>query len=290
MESNDNKEKLETAAIVPVFNYFDPAQFDTMLRISKIYAQSELVPDIYKISATNSEEKAVANCMIATELSQRMGVSSLTIMQNMTPVQGKPTFSSKFIISRINSCGRFKSLQYKFKEKGNLGVITYTTYEKEWTVDSRSNKSYYKPKAVQKTFDGTRMMDIECIAYTSPIDNPDCIIESEPVSLRMSIEEGWYTRNGSKWPSMPRQMLAYRAASFWVNKNAPELIMGIKSTEEQQDIVDIDYIDVTNENAEKLPKNVVIVDNADFGSDANVTETVDTETGEIIDNGNNPGF
>ena len=52
MENNDNKEKLESA-IVPIFNYFDPVQFDTMLRISKMYAHSELVPDIYKISATN---------------------------------------------------------------------------------------------------------------------------------------------------------------------------------------------------------------------------------------------
>ena len=268
----------------------------TMLRISKMYAHSELVPDIYKISATNEEEKAVANCMIAIELSQRMCVSAFTIMQNMTPIQGRPTFASKFIISRVNSCGRFKSLKFKYREKGNLGIVSYTIFEKTWTVNQKTNKGYYVSTPVTKTFDGTHVMDIECIAYTTAVDDPDNILESEPVSLRTAVEEGWYTKNNSKWQTIPRQMLVYRAASFWVSKNAPELMMGMKSTEETQDIVDIDYVDVTNQNAEKQQEHIVTVDTADFGGDKTVKHTVETEsgeiieveTGEIINNDNNP--
>ena len=42
-------------------------------------------------------------------------------------------------------------------------------------------------------------------------------------------------------------MLMYRAASFWTNVYAPELSMGMKTVEEQQDIIDItDYEDVTD--------------------------------------------
>ena len=293
MENTEKIENQNNTALIPIFNYFDTAQFDVMMKVSRMYAQSELVPDIYKISNNNNEDKAIANCMIAIELSQRMGLSPFTIMQNMKPIQGQPSFASKFIISRINGCGKFKRLQWRFTQKGNMGVVTYIEYQKEWIVDQRSNRGYYRNNPIKKTFDGTNLMDVECVAYTTAIDNPDNVLESQPVSLKMAIEEGWYFRNGSKWQTMPTQMLMYRTASFWVNAHAPELVQGIKTTEEQQDIVDVDYTEVTdNDNADNQ-QHIVTVDTADMGGDVASEATVDTETGEIIEKrkvGNQPGF
>ena len=61
--------------------------------------------------------------------------------------------------------------------------------------------------------------------------------------MEMAVKEGWYQKNGSKWQTMPEQMLRYRAASFFGRIYAPEVLMGIRTQEEEQDAI----IDVTPE-------------------------------------------
>ena len=56
-------------------------QFAVMQRVSMMFANSELVPEMYKIDMTRKEprkiqpKKATANCMIAIEMAQRIGAS-----------------------------------------------------------------------------------------------------------------------------------------------------------------------------------------------------------------------
>src|SRR5690606_41472541 len=63
-------------------------------------------------------------------------------------------------------------------------------------------------------------------------------IESSSVSIEMAVKEGWYTKNGSKWQTMPEVMLRYRTASFFGKLYAPELLMGLQTVEEAHDIID----------------------------------------------------
>ena len=265
------------------FNFFDPVQFDTLQRVCKLFASSELVPDMYKISEKNPIEKAMANCMIAIEVAQRIGASPLMVMQNMVPIYGKPSWSSKFLVATVNTCGRFNPLQYRFTEKGMLGMVDYVDYEKEW-VNGANGKGYYKNKAINKQFDGKKVMDLECVAFTTA-KGSDKVLESSPVSIRLAIQEGWYTKNGSKWQTMTRQMLMYRAASFWTSAYAPELSMGMKTVEEYQDIRDIDYQEtiseeVAQEKADKANKVQIGFDPAQ-GIDTTKQVVVDTQTGEV---------
>lgn len=260
-----------------VVNFFDPTQFETMQRVCKMFASSELVPDMYKASDKNPIEKAVSNCMIAIEIAQRIGASPLMVMQNMVPIYGKPSWSSKFLVATVNTCGRFNPLQYRFAEKGMLGTVEYTDYE--WQGGRKV--------AVQKQFDGKKTMDIECIAYTSA-KGSDQVLESSPVSIRLAIQEGWYTKNGSKWQTMTKQMLMYRAASFWTSAYAPELSMGMRTVEEQQDIY-TEFEEVTDvkeevakEKENNANKTTIAIDLGTSGGDKSVTTTVDTETGEIV--------
>lgn len=51
--------------------------------------------------------------------------------------------------------------------------------------------------------------------------------------------EGWASKNGSKWKTMPDQMFIYRAAAFWQRAYAPELGMGLITTEELGDVIDV---------------------------------------------------
>lgn len=242
-KTNQNEAALPTSQ-QSGFNFFDPVQFDTMQRVCSLFANSELVPDMYKISDNNPKEKAIANCMIAIEMAQRIGASPLMIMQNMVIIYGRPSWSSKFLVATVNTCGRFNPLQYRFTEKGMLGKVDYTEYERTWDKTLYGGKGGYKNAAKTVTFDGTKVMDIECVAFTTA-KGSDKVLESSPISLRLAIQEGWYTKNGSKWRTMPKQMLMYRAASFWTNAYAPELSMGMKTEDEIRDIVDVDYEEVT---------------------------------------------
>lgn len=254
-----------------VFNFFNPVHFETMQRVCKMFSSSELVPEMYRTNLkpdkegnpTNPESKAMANCMIAVEMSQRIGASPLMIMQNMNIIYGRPSWASKFLIATVNTCGRFNPLQFKFTNLGRIGKLTITEYEKKWVNATNGGKGYYQntPKTVE--FDGTQLDNIECIAYTTA-KGSDEILESSPVDIKISLQERWYTKEGSKWATMPKQMLMYRAASFWTNSYAPELSMGMKTTEEIQDIIDIDYEDVTKkverEKAENANKTVLNID------------------------------
>jgi len=238
---------------VSTFNFFDKEQFETMQRVCKLFASSELVPDMYKTNlavdkdgkVTNPENKAMANCMIAIEMAQRIGASPLMIMQNMVIIYGRPSWSSKFLVATVNTCGRFEPLKYKITNLGLVGKISIT----EYVWDGK-----YK-KAQQKEFDGTKIENLQCIAYTTAKGSNE-VLESSPIDIKMAIQEGWYTKAGSKWVTMTRQMLMYRAASFWTNAYAPELSMGMKTDDEIRDIIDVDYEDVT----EKVKREVA--DNA----------------------------
>lgn len=294
------------------FNFFDPVQFETMQRVCKMFSSSDLVPDNYKpnykpipanatpeqIASINLENqeaknKAVANCMIAIEISMRIGASPLMVMQNMVPIYGKPSWSSKFLIATVNSCGRFEPLQYRFTDKGMLGMVDYTDYV--W--DGRTNRK----QAVQKQFDGKKIQDIECVAYTTKKGSKE-ILESSPVSVRLAIQEGWYTKNGSKWQTMTKQMLMYRAASWWTSVYAPDLSMGMRTIEEQQDIVDAEYQEITDTpEAEKRDNanKIVIGSDIEDGDNKPNEEVSGTQNGETVnhttseqknENKPNPGF
>ena len=188
---------MQTAPANIGFNFFDPMQFETMQRVCKMFASSDLVPDTYKpklkpipngaspeqvtaIQAENKEatNKAVANCMIAVEVSMRIGASPLMVMQNMAVIYGRPSWSSKFLIATVNSCGRFEPLKFRFTNKGNIGKITYTDYV--W--DDRARRKV----ASTKELDGTHIADLECVAYTTPKGSKE-VLESSPVSFSMTV-------------------------------------------------------------------------------------------------------
>jgi hypothetical protein len=225
------------------FNFFDPVQFETLQRIAVMFSNSELVPDMYRTTADNPKEKAMANCMIAFNLAQRLQADTLMVMQNLVIIHGRPSWSSKFLISTVNTCGRFEPLQYDIRNAGKLGKVAYTDYV--WNPEKR------KKLPVQKVFEGADIDNIECTAFTN-LKGSSKELRSTTISIRMAIQEGWYTKDGSKWVTMPEQMLRYRAASFWTNAYAPELSMGMRTVEENEDIsdtIDTTYTEVNDKPA-----------------------------------------
>ena len=319
--SEISKENVPAAVIntSTAVNFFDPKQFEIAQRMSKMFACSMLVPttyqtkEIYKAKLMENAKlpadqqltaqqimgeaqmEAISNCMIAIDIAQRIGAAPLMVMQNLAIIYGRPSWSSKFLIATVNTCGRFEPLKFRFTEKGNLGKFNYTEYQKQWVNGTGGGRGYYKTEAVNKEFDGTKIQDIECVAYTTAKGSKD-VLESSPISIRMAIDEGWYLKNGSKWRTMPKQMLMYRAASFWTSAYAPELSMGMRTVEENQDIIDITDAaeDVTDQVAREKDENanketISFEAEPSNPADGNKSESnsssgmkVDTETGEIL--------
>lgn len=164
------------------------------------------------------------NCVIALEMAQRIGASPLMTMQNMYIVHGRPAWSSQFLISCLNASGRFSPLRYR--ETGKRGTDSYGIVA--WAKDLADGE----------------------------------VLEGPEVTLTMAKAEGWYQKKGSKWQTMPELMARYRAATFFARLYAPELTMGIRTTEEAVDIPTTDvevggapYVEVeVPEKKEPAPK------------------------------------
>lgn len=175
-------------------------RFQTNQRMGQMYAQSTLVPESYRGN--------VANCAIAVDMATRMNANALMVMQNLYIVHGTPSWSSKFLVATINTCGRFEPLKYECNgAKGDaLGWRAYT-----YALDDRERKHR---------------------------------LDGSWVTWAMVKAEGWDKKNGSKWITMPEQMFRYRAAAFWQRAYAPEISMGFSTVEEVREIEDAGYVDL----------------------------------------------
>ena len=166
-------------------------------QMAKALSSSTIVPREYQGN--------VSNCLVAIEQANRLKVSPLMVMQNLYVIQGRPSWSSKFLIAAINGSGKFDmELQY------------------EETKD-KDGKPY------------------SCLAWTTKNGRR---VEGMTVDMQMAKDEGWLTKNGSKWKTMPALMLRYRAASFFSSLNCPELTLGLYTKEEAETIDDYNTIDV----------------------------------------------
>lgn len=176
-------------------------RFETNQRMGKMYATSTIVPDTYKGN--------IANCAIACDVALRMNANALMVMQNLYMVHGNPSWSSKFLIATINTCGRFQPLRYECnnEEGDKYGWRCYT-----YAADDKKK--------------------------SERLDGPW-------VTWAMVKGEAWDKKNGSKWKSMPEQMFRYRAAAFWQRLYAPEISMGFNTVEESQDMIeDVAYTEI----------------------------------------------
>jgi hypothetical protein len=161
------------------------AAFDAAQRMAKALCSSTLVPKEYQ------GQQGLANSLIALEIASRMRLSPLVVMQNMTPIHGRPTWSSKFLIATVNASGRFSPLRFVFDNKEQP----------------------------------TRCHAVATDKATGEV------LEGETITLELARKEGWWSRKDrqgnetSKWQTMTGQMLRYRAAAWWANVYCPEIAL-----------------------------------------------------------------
>lgn len=163
----------------------------------------------------------IPNTLIAIELASRIGCSVLMVAQNLDIIHGRPSWRATFLIATVNACGRFTPLRFRWQGKEGTP---------EWGC-----RAHAKDRATGE----------ECVGTL--------------ITMALAKAEGWDSKNGSKWKTMPEQMLCYRAAAFWTRIYAPELSLGMSTNDE---VIDTYGEDVTAVPAGLRPGNTAALETA----------------------------
>jgi hypothetical protein len=139
------------------------------------------------------------NCFVALDMASRMGLSPMVVMQNLFVIQGKPSWSGQAIASMI-----------------------------------RANPNY---RDVELHFVGQEGTDQRGAFVTAHRISTGKTIVGSTVTLGIAKKEGWYQKSGSKWQTIPEVMLSYRAYAWFGRVHCPELMMGMQTVEEVQDVI-----------------------------------------------------
>ncbi|MBN3744650.1 hypothetical protein G3N96_04265 [Burkholderia sp. Se-20373] len=242
---------------------FTERGFSLANRIAKAYASSDAVPAQFRshnLKKAGNEEhwvenpSAIGNCLVAIEVARAVRMSITAVMQNADMIEGKLRWSGKFVIAAINASGRFTPLRFQMVNRGRIKA----KYKEKTGWNQQARKPIFEEREVE-------VDDIECIAWALPKGTPEPrlspedvrkyagrmldlyrdigmpVIESAPVSMQMVVEEGWFGKSGSKWQTGLRTlMFQYRAGSFFGNIHAPDIVMGMgRTSEEEADVVDV---------------------------------------------------
>ena len=138
------------------------------------------------------------NCFTALELAARMDVSPMLVFQNLYIVQGKPSWAGQACKALIDGSGKFTDSEYVMV--GNPADDTWGCYLQ--AVNVKTGK----------------------------------LVKGSAVTIKLAKDEGWLNKNGSKWKTMPEQMMKYRAAAFFARTECPEVLMGFQTADEVQDV------------------------------------------------------
>lgn len=141
------------------------------------------------------------DCFVGLQLALRLEVDPFMLFQSMYVVHGKPGLEAKLAIALTNARGPFKD-RIQWKFKG-------------------------------------QGMDRECTAYAH--DRVSGNICEATVTMKIAKAEGWIDKNGSKWKTIPDLMLQYRSASWLIRLNCPEVLMGMNTRDELEDIGEATY-------------------------------------------------
>lgn len=186
--TNSNEEAASKSLSVFASN----ESFELAQRAAKLLSASDLVPESFRGS--------LPNCLLALNIAQRLGADPFSVLQNVSMIRGKPSWSASFLIGMVNSSGRFTPLQFRMSGEGD---------------------------------------DLTCVAHAKCKQTGEAC-EGPPVSIRLAKSEGWYDKPGSKWKGeMAPLMLRYRAGAFFSRIYAPDLTLGMRTAEEEIEIRDV---------------------------------------------------
>lgn len=171
-----------------------------------VYSNVNLYGQYLKMAEGLSKTELVPNsyknkpeaCLIALDIARQIGCKNpLFVMQNLYVVQGKPSWSGQYCTAIVRA--NFSNVQVKW------------CGDKDGPIEQKG-----------------------CRVIATDKNGNECI--GSKVTMEMAKKEGWLNKNGSKWQTMPEQMLQYRAFTFFARIYCPEKLLGLTAEDEEADI------------------------------------------------------
>jgi len=157
-------------------------------------------------------EQGRANAFVALSLGYDLGISPFMALNEIVVIKGRPSIQGRLAIALINQ---------------RAPIIGSIMYEEGGEGDDQFCEAY-------------------CIEKTS----------KKRLSYRMTMGDakiaGWLKGDYSYWHKDPKLMLRYRSASYLERTHFPGVLMGLMTTEEIQDINNVD----SKKETEKLKKEI----------------------------------
>lgn len=178
---------VETTTTQPISN--ELKTFANEWKIATQLSKSDLVPDHFKGKPEN--------VIIGLQLANQIGIAPFTVLQNLSIVRGKASFSGSFCRILIEKTGIYKDIDLVYV--GEKGTEDYGCYM----------------QAVRKS-DGK-------------------VVNGPTVDIKMVKAEGW--SKNPKWNTMTDLMLGYRATAFFCRLYCPAALNGVLVEGEPEDIV-----------------------------------------------------
>lgn len=201
-EIKENIEEENSQELTPINdnNSFKNVGIPTMWNDVKLMQNAwKMATVMSKTSIVPSSYKENAgNCLIAIDIANRMGLSPIMVMQNSQIVQNNFTWKGSACKGLIDNCSRFSKTKYVFV--GEQGSDDWGCYLEAFDNQTRE------------------------------------IVKGAVVTIKMAKDEGWFSKNGSKWKTLPELMLQYRSATFFARAYCPQALMGFYTTDEMVDI------------------------------------------------------
>ncbi len=136
--------------------------------------------------------------LIALNMAQRLGTDPFMVMQNIYVVHGSPSMSGQFAIALLQQSKRYRRIEFKYCNGKNYEGGMFV---RGWRADDPKGEAYD---------DGT------------------------PITMELARKEGW--TSNSKWSNMTEQMMRYRSASWFARVFTPDELMGMRTSDEVEDI------------------------------------------------------
>lgn len=179
--------------------FLDTARWNQMCRVAQMMSESNLIPNHFRGKPQD--------VVVALTMADGLSVHPMMLMQTTYPVNGRLGLEAKLAIGLANNSGVFKDrIQWEMTgEKGTLGR-----------------------GAIAR-------------AHLAGVEPPHDLCEAE-CTMEIAKAYGWLVTknkqgvNVSHWAKMPDMMLKYRSATFLVRLYCPEVLLGMQTNDELQDI------------------------------------------------------
>lgn len=170
-------------------------------RWARVYASADILPNAWK---KGGEESCLAKILVVMSRAQALHCDPLLLLQNIDFIAGRMCWKSTFLLQLLLANG-WMAPKYNF-----IGSPTAPDFWEK--PDNGCSFSAVNPTTGER----------ETGSF---------------ITVAMVQGEGWLTKDGSKWGTMPEQMFKYRAVSFFCRSNAPAVMGGLYAQDEVEDIV-----------------------------------------------------